>query len=114
MRAADFVEDPALERGPREAAEFADELPDRPALAEVPIAGDMGGEIALEPLHVVPVSTGRVARSPLFPMGVGRRHVDERAAVPRAADRQMRVEPDIGRNEALETALGLCQPPRRR
>ena len=47
MRAADIVEDLALTRGPGETTKFGKELAHRAALAEVAVAGDMGGKIAL-------------------------------------------------------------------
>ena len=95
MRAADLLEDLALNDGPREPAKLGDELAHRAPLAEVAIPADMGGEIPLEPGLVVPKSASRVAWPPLLPIGIGRRDVDELLAEPRPADAQVRVEPGV-------------------
>ena len=95
MRAADLGQDLALNGGAGEPAELGDELPHRAALPEVAVSRHMGGEIALQPGFVVPMGAGRVARPPLFPVGIGRLHVDELAPEPDPAQSQMRIEPDI-------------------
>ena len=86
-------------RGPGEPAEFGDELAHRAALAEIAVSGHMRGEITLQPLLVIPVGAGRVARPPFFPVGIGRRHVDELVTEPDPAHRQVRIEPDIRPDE---------------
>ena len=48
MRATELGEDPALDAGAGETAEFGDKGAHGAALAEVPIARHMGGEIALQ------------------------------------------------------------------
>ena len=71
---------------------------------QIAIPGHVGGEIALQPRLVVPVRAGRIARPPLFPVGIGRRDVDELLAVPGPAQSQVRIEPDIALGEPLKSS----------
>ena len=109
MRAAHFLEHFALNGGPGKPAELGDELPHRAIAPQVAIPGHMRGEITLQPGLVVPMRAGRIARSPFFPIGVGRRNVDELLAVPGPAQSQMRVEPDIALGEPYELASRVVQ-----
>ena len=81
-REPDRVEHCLLLRGAAQAAELGHELAHRPVAAIVGVVGDVGGDQALEPLRVVPVRAGRVGRSPLRPLGGGRRDLDPALAEP--------------------------------
>ena len=104
MGAADFLEHFALDGGPGKPAELGDELAHRAIAPQVAISGHMRGEITLQPGLVVPMRAGRIARPPFFPIGIGRRHVDELLAEPGTAQSQVRVEPDIALGEPYELA----------
>src|SRR5271166_5924179 len=95
-RTTDFSEDSALDRGAGESAKLGNELTHRAVLAEVAVSRHMGGEIALQPGFVIPMGAGRIARSPLLPVGPGRRDVDELLAKEDPAQAQMRIEPAVG------------------
>src|SRR4051794_36549257 len=105
MRAAEFVEDLALDGGAGEAAELGNEFAHRPTLTEIAVAGDMGGEVALQPCRVVPMGGGGLRRPPLLPIGIGRRRVDQLATEPSPAHREVRIEPDICPDELYEPPL---------
>ena len=77
MRAADLLEHFALDGGPGEPAELGDELPHGTMAPELAVPCDVGAEIALQPCFVIPMRAGRIARSPLLPVRIGRRDVDE-------------------------------------
>ena len=113
MRASNLVQNPALDGGRGEAAKFSDERPHRAASSEVAVPGGMGGEIALQAGLVVPVGDGWIARAPFVPSGIGRLLVDEFAAGPRAADRKMWVEPDIGAREICTNCASRSSSERR-
>jgi hypothetical protein len=61
VRAADLVQDLALNGGPREPAKLGDELAHRAPLPDVAVSRHMGGEIALQAGFIVPVGACRVA-----------------------------------------------------
>src|SRR5262249_35359281 len=81
VRAADLSEDFAPHGGAGQPAKLGDELADR----TVAIAGDMGGEIALQSALVVPMRAGRIAWPPLLPISIGRLDADDTHALPSAA-----------------------------
>ncbi len=113
VRAADLGQDLALNGGAGEPAKLGDELAHRAALPEVAVSRHMRREIALQPGFVIPMGAGRIARPPLLPVGIGRRLVDELVAEPDPAQREMRVEPDIGLNEPLELVRRVFEQSRR-
>jgi hypothetical protein len=78
----------------------------RVAVAEVVPPGHMSGEIALQPLLVVPVGAGWIAWPPFVPIGIGCRHVGELATEPDSAHREMRIKPDIRRDELTSRFSG--------
>src|SRR5262249_42384097 len=95
MRATDILEHFALYGGPREPAEFGDELPNATLSLEVAVARYMGGEVSLQPRIVVPMRAGRITGAPLVPLRIGGGDVDEPLAAPCTAQSQVRVEPHV-------------------
>ena len=91
MRGAGLGQHQLLLGGPGHAAKLADELPDRDAVA----IGDVRGHVAAEAAFVVPVSRCRPCRQPLSPRRIRRLDVDHLLAVPRYAERQVRIEPGV-------------------
>ena len=81
----------------------------RSVLPEMPVTRDMRRQITLQPRLGVPMRTGRIAGAPFHPVGVGRLDIDEIGAVPRAAQRQVRIEPNVILGERLEPLLGVIQ-----
>src|SRR5215471_1389142 len=102
MRAADLRENLALHGGPGQAPEFSNELAHGAVTFEIAVAGDMGGEITLEPTLIVPMGTGRIARTPFPPIWIRGLDVDERLVVPDPAQGQMRIKKDIRLREVFE------------
>jgi hypothetical protein len=104
MAAAHFLEHFALDSGPGKPTELGDELAHRAIAPQLAISSYVRGKITLQPGLVVPMRSGRIARPPFFPIGVGRRNVDELLAIPGTAQCQVRVEPDVALGEPDELA----------
>ena len=111
VRTADFGQDLALNGGAGEPAKLGNELPHGAALPEIAVSRHMGGEIALQPCLIIPVGAGRIARTPLLPVGMGRLLVDELLAEPGPAHREMWVEPHVGQDEPLDLARRAFEQP---
>ena len=101
-RGADLGEDRLLLLRAAQATKLGDELANRPVLPEMPVARDVRRQVALQASLGVPMRAGRIAGAPFRPVGVGRLDVDEIGAVPRAAQRQVRIEPNVTLGERLE------------
>src|SRR5262245_59337411 len=109
MAAAHFFQHFALDGGAGEPTELGDELAHRAIAPQVAISSHVRGKIALQPYLVVPVRTGRIARPPFFPIGIGRRNVDELLAIPGTAQSQVRVKPAIALGEPYERVSRVAQ-----
>ena len=99
---ADLFEHLALQGSAGESTELGDELPHGVVVFEIAIPRHMRRQIALQPRLVIPVGTGRIARSPFFPSWIGRLDVDELLAVPESTQSQVRVEPSVRLREFFE------------
>src|SRR5262249_42894474 len=108
MRAADLLQDSALDRAAREAAKFVNEFAHGAVATKITISGHVGGEITLESTLVVPMRARGIARKPLLPMRIGGGAVDELPTLPDPPQAQMRVEPSVPARELLERS---CQGP---
>ena len=100
VRGAGLGQNSFLLRGPRHAAELADEFADR----DVSAIGDVRRHVAAKAALVVPVRRRRPRRQPLLPCRVRRLDVDLHLAIPGHAKAQMRIEPRVGLGELAETS----------
>src|SRR5215831_5651794 len=92
VRAANLLQDFALDRSTRESAKLSDELAHGALAAEITISRHVGGKITLQSALVVPMRARGIARSPLLPIQVRGGAVDELPALPHSAQAQMRIE----------------------